>query len=147
MLFSRLLQLFIRCRNMFIKLSFKNGSHTGPGRVSSWPSDHWSSQLGLQNTLTASLQWGKTPPPHTHTQSVLDYDIKQFDDEAFSNAGALGMRSTPSLSLLSRSTQARVAAPGSPINRLNRTKLCNYAKLNCLKLTVFFLLLFSFNCV
>ena len=37
----------------------------------------WLSQLGLQNTLTASLQRGKTSP-----MSVLIYDTKQSDGEA-----------------------------------------------------------------
>ena len=36
------------------------------------------SRLGLQNTQTASLQKGKTPPPN----ECPEYDTKQSDDEA-----------------------------------------------------------------
>ena len=38
----------------------------------------WSSRLGLQNSLTASLQMGKTPSPN----ECPGYDTKQSDGEA-----------------------------------------------------------------
>ena len=38
---------------------------------------HWSSHLGLQNTPTASLKTGKTPPMSVTKRC----DIKQFDGE------------------------------------------------------------------
>ena len=41
--------------------------------------EYWPSQLGLKNTLTASLQRGKTQPPHNECPG---YDTKQFDGEA-----------------------------------------------------------------
>ena len=51
-----------------------------------------------------------------------------------------GMQSTPSLPLLPGPLWSVVLTPDkSPIHESNRTKLCDYAKLNCLKLTGFFL--------
>ena len=39
----------------------------------------WPSQLGLQNTLTASLKRGKTPSP---SNECPGYDAKQSDNES-----------------------------------------------------------------
>ena len=55
--------------------------------------DGWPSQLGLQNTLTASLQKGKTLP-----NECLGYDTKQSDVEASAILQLWGMWSAPSLS-------------------------------------------------
>ena len=60
----------------------------------------WLSQLGLQNTPTASLQRGKTPP-----NKCPGYHTKQSDGEA------PGMQSTPSLPSL----------PGPLLPRVNST--------------------------
>ena len=52
------------------------------------------SRLGLENTPTASLQRGKTSPPHNKCPV---YDTKQSDGEVPVMLGLLGMQSTPSL--------------------------------------------------
>ena len=80
------------------------------------------SRLGLQNTQTASLQRGKTP----HPNKCPGYDTKQSTGEASLMLELWGMWSTPSLSSLSGSLWPGVIAP-------DRTKLCAYAKMNCLK--------------
>ena len=58
----------------------------------------WPCRLGwgLLNTLTASLQSGKTPPPN----KCPGYDTKQSDGEASVILELWRMRSTPSLPLL-----------------------------------------------
>ena len=50
------------------------------------------SRLGLQSTLTASLQMGKTAP-----NECPGYDTKQSDGEVPVMQELWGMRSTPSL--------------------------------------------------
>ena len=57
------------------------------------------------------------------------YDTKQFDGEALVMLVLWGMWSTSSLPLLPGSLWLRVVAPDGS----NWTKLCTYAKLNCLK--------------
>ena len=47
----------------------------------SYPNYFWSSRLGQQNTPTASLQRGKTPP-----NECPGYDMKQSDGQALGNA-------------------------------------------------------------
>ena len=53
------------------------------------------SRLGLQNTPTASLQRGKTPP-----NECPGYDTKQSDGEVPAMQELRGIRSAPSLPLL-----------------------------------------------
>ena len=105
------------------------------------------SRLGLQNTLTASLQRGKTP-----ANECLAYDTKQSGGEASVMLKLWGMRSTPLLPLHQGPLWPRMVAPDRALSMgqielncvlmlnwiaWNRTaltfKLHTYAKLNCLK--------------
>ena len=54
------------------------------------------SELGQENTLTAPLQRGETPP---HNECPA-YDTKQSDGKVPVMLGLWGIRSTPSLPLL-----------------------------------------------
>ena len=73
-------------------------------------------QLGLQNTLTASLQKGKNSP----LRSVLD--MTQSDGEGSVMLELWGMGSTPLLPLLPDPLWPHMVAPDkSPIYGLNRT--------------------------
>ena len=69
--------------------------------------------LELYNTPNASLQRGKTPPPFNECPV---YDTKLSDGEV------------PVILELPGQLY-----PGGSICGLNRTKLCTYAKLNCLE--------------
>ena len=78
------------------------------------------SWLGLENTLTASLQRGKTPP-----NECPGYDTKQSDCEVPAMLELRGMRSTPSLPSLPGPLWPGVVAPDKGlIYGLNRTNLC-----------------------
>ena len=107
------------------------------------------SRLGLQNTLTVSLQRGKTPTSH---KEYPGYDTKQSYIETPVMLELWGMQSTPSLPSLSGPLWSWVVAPDrvlsmsqielNCVHKLNwfawnRTvliiKLCTCAKLNCLK--------------
>ena len=86
--------------------------------TSTWP--NW---LELQNTLTTSLQRGKTPAIWWWGSS---------------NVGVLKNVEHPFIAITPRSTLAWSGSTWEgPIYESNRTKQCNYTKLNCLKLTVF----------
>ena len=77
------------------------------------------SQLRLLNTLTASLQRGRTPP-----NECPGYDTKQSDGEAPALLELWGMRSTPSLPSLPGPLWPGVVAPDKgPIYGLNRTTM------------------------
>ena len=108
---------------------------------------YWPNQLGLQNTLTASLQRVKTPP-----NECPGYDTKQSDGEVPVKLELWRMQRTFLLPSLSGPLWPRVVAPNivpymgqielncvliQNRNVLNRTiltlKLCTYVKLNCLK--------------
>ena len=90
---------------------------------------HWSSRLGLQNTPTVSLQRGKTPP-----HGCPGYNTKQSDGEVPVMLELWGMQSTPSLPSLPGPLWPGVVVPYRVLMySSNRTKLCIYAKLNCLK--------------
>ena len=80
----------------------------------------WPSQLGLQNTLTASLQRGKTPP-----NKCSGYDTVQSDGEAPVMLDLWGMWSIFSLPLLSGLIRPGVVAP-------DRVLSLGQIKLNCL---------------
>ena len=67
------------------------------------------------------------------TKECPGYDTKQSDAEVPVMLELWGMQSTPSLPSLLGPLWPRVVAPDKgPINGLNRTRLCTYAKLNCL---------------
>ena len=70
------------------------------------------------------------------------YDTKQSDVEASVNQEPWGMQSTPSLPSLPGPLWPGAVAPDSVLSMDQIELNCNYAKLNCLKLTVF-----PFNCV
>ena len=65
------------------------------------------------------------------------YDTKQSNGEVQVMLELWGMQSTPSMLSLQGAHWPGVVAPDSSIYALNRTKLCTYAKLNCLKLNCF----------
>ena len=67
---------------------------------------NWPSQLELQNTPTASLHRGKTPP-----YKCPGYDMKQSDGEALVIMELWEMWSTPSLPLLPGPLWPRLVAP------------------------------------
>ena len=95
---------------------------------------NWPNQPGLQNTLTAFRQRGKTPPP----QQVTKLRHRTIWWWSFSNAGDLRNVEYSFIVIAPRSTLIRCSSTWyGPIYGSNRTKLCNYTKLNCLKLTVF----------
>ena len=93
----------------------------------------WPIQLLLQNTPTASLQRGKSPPT-----SVLHMILKQSDGEAPLMLELKKMWSTPLLLPLSRPLWSRVESTWfGPIYESNRSVChlnCTHAKLNCLNL-------------
>ena len=76
-----------------------------------------SSRLGLKNTPTAPLQWGKTP------NECPVHDTKQSDDEVPVMLELWGMQSTSSLSFLPGPPWPWVVAPDNcPIYGLSRIK-------------------------
>ena len=86
------------------------------------------SWLGLLNTLTASLQRGKT----SH-QWVSWYDTKQSDGKVPVMLELWGIQGTPSLPSLPGLLWPGVVAPNRVLS-MGQIKLnCTYAKLNCLK--------------
>ena len=106
------------------------------------------SRLRLQNTPTAPLYRGRTPPH----QRVSWYDAKQSDDEVPVMLELWGMLNTLSLPLFPGQLWPRVVAPDRALSKSqielnyvlmlnwiawNRSvlacKLHTYAKLNCLK--------------
>ena len=91
------------------------------------------------NTLTASRQRGNTLPPMSVRSGN---ETKQFDDEVSVMLELWGMQSTPSLRSLSGPLWPGVIAPDRVLSMGSIELNCNYAKLNCLKLTVV-----TFNCV
>ena len=92
----------------------------------------WPGQLGLQNTLTASLQRGKISP-----MSVLDITLKKSDGEASVMLEHWGMHSTPLLLSLPGPLWPGMVAPDRALSMGQIELNCNYAKLNCLKLIIF----------
>ena len=91
-----------------------------------WPRDGpvvWSCRIYKQ---TASLQRSKTPLPN----ECPAYDTKQSDGELPVMLEIREMRCTPSLPSLPGPLRLGVVAP---IYGSNRTKLCTYTKLKCLK--------------
>ena len=65
------------------------------------------------------------------------YDTKQSDGEVPVMLELWRMQSTSSLPLLPSSLRLRVVAPDRVLSESNRTKLCTYAKQNCLKWNCF----------
>ena len=88
----------------------------------------WPSQLGLQNTLKASLQRGKTPSMCFFNMTLN----KQSDGETPVMLELWGMQSTSLLPSLPGPLWFGVVAPDRVLS-MGRIKLCIYAKLNCLK--------------
>ena len=80
-------------------------------------------------------------PPSTN--EYPGYDTKQSDGEVPVILELWGMRGTPSLLSLSDPLWPGMVAPDSHIYGPNRTKLCTYAKLNCLTSNCFW----HWNCV
>ena len=75
------------------------------------------SQLGLENTLTATLQRGKT-----HHNECSGYATKESDGEVLVILELWGMRSTPSLPSLPGPFWLGVVAPNRTLSYgLNRT--------------------------
>ena len=84
---------------------------------------------------------GVRPTCHPPTSECDVYDTKQSDGEVPVILELWGMGSDPLLPSLPGQLWPGVLAPDR-VQSMNQTKLCNYAKLNCLKLT-----LFTFNSV
>ena len=78
----------------------------------------WLSQLGQQNTLTASLPRSKNP------NECPGYDTKQSDFEALVMLKLWGMRSTPSLPSIPCPLSSGVVAP-------DRVLCMGQIELNC----------------
>ena len=89
-----------------------------------------SCQLGLLNTLNASMQRGKTSP----TNECPAYDTKLSDGEVPVILELWGMRSTPSLPLLPGSPWPGVVAPGRVLSmsqiELNCVLMLNWTDWN-----------------
>ena len=84
-------------------------------------------RLEQQNTPTASLQRVRPPANECPRYAILWW-------WGSSTAGALENAEYPVIAIAPRSTLARSGSTWKgPIYGSNRTKLCTYAKLNCLK--------------
>ena len=89
-----------------------------------YPITWWPSPLDLQNTPTASLHMGKTPP-----NECPDYNTKQSDVEVPVMLELWGMQRTPLLPSLPGPLWPRVVAPDRVLS-IGQTKLKYLLRLN-----------------